>query len=256
MTYWSRLYNIKPMGIGSGNVESMTSYLARLAEAHSQATLGSLISYEIAPKLQKEYLTKSTLFGGSRFYENSSGLLGTGMIANDIVKTMETLTGRDDLESLTFLPWGEVLGPRKLIRHTRAWCPVCLSRWKEENAEVYEPLRWSLQILQTCLVHRVELCTVCPRCSQENFLISRKSRVGYCNKCGCWLGTDCGAKIGPNTGWDCWVADNVSNLVSTLPSKTETFCYSDMISDVINVHFGGSQKAFAAMRWGSPSRHA
>lgn len=231
------------MGIGSGNVESMTSYLARLAEAHSM-TLGSLISCEIAPILCKKYLTQSTLFGGSRFYENSAALLGMGMSANDIVNIMEILTGRHDLQSLTLLPWGQVLGPRKLIKHTRAWCPVCLSRWKEKEAEIYEPLLWSLQIVQNCLVHRVELCTMCPSCGLENFLISRRSRVGYCNKCGCFLGSDSGAKVGPRTEWDGWVAENVSNLVSTLPSKTETYCYSDMISDVINVHFSGSQKAF------------
>lgn len=65
-------------------MESMTNYLARLAEAHS-VTLGSLISYVITPILRKKYLTKSTLFDGSRFYENSSALLGIGMSANDIV---------------------------------------------------------------------------------------------------------------------------------------------------------------------------
>ena len=44
----SRLYHLEPIGVGSPFVESLTSYIARLAEAHS-VSIRALIADEISP---------------------------------------------------------------------------------------------------------------------------------------------------------------------------------------------------------------
>src|SRR4051812_4136470 len=46
----SRLYSSPPIGLGTSEVESATSYLARLAIAHCVSP-GSLLKSEIAPRL-------------------------------------------------------------------------------------------------------------------------------------------------------------------------------------------------------------
>ena len=46
----SRLYSLAPMGIGTSQVESLTSYVMRLAEAHAVSP-GTLIRQEIFPNL-------------------------------------------------------------------------------------------------------------------------------------------------------------------------------------------------------------
>jgi hypothetical protein len=46
----SRLYSLAPIGIGSPLVESVTSYLMRLAEAHAVSP-GNLVRTEIFPRL-------------------------------------------------------------------------------------------------------------------------------------------------------------------------------------------------------------
>lgn len=58
----SQLYGLKPIGIEGAYNESLTSYLIRLSEAH-QVYPSSLISYVIAPILNKEFLIYSTARG-------------------------------------------------------------------------------------------------------------------------------------------------------------------------------------------------
>ncbi len=50
----SRLYNLEPIGIETWACESLTSYVARLAEAHC-TTIADLFNYEISPVLNRQY---------------------------------------------------------------------------------------------------------------------------------------------------------------------------------------------------------
>ena len=46
----SRLYHLAPIGVGTPNVESLTGYVARLAEAHNVHTR-TLMARELLPLL-------------------------------------------------------------------------------------------------------------------------------------------------------------------------------------------------------------
>jgi len=50
----SRLYNIEPIGLNTPDVESFTSYVSRLAEAHC-VNVGALLNKEAAPLKQRLY---------------------------------------------------------------------------------------------------------------------------------------------------------------------------------------------------------
>ncbi len=52
----SELFCLEPIGIGTPYVESMTSYIIRLAEKHCILT-GALTSEVIAPKLKLQYIS-------------------------------------------------------------------------------------------------------------------------------------------------------------------------------------------------------
>ena len=49
----SRLYWLEPKGIGTPYIESIISYITRLAEKHS-VPVYALVNYELVPELQKE----------------------------------------------------------------------------------------------------------------------------------------------------------------------------------------------------------
>src|SRR5262245_9203959 len=95
----SYLFRLAPIGLGTGEVESATSYVSRLARAHTVSTW-SLLKHEIAPRL----------FGPDANLRNrlSELLAGMGSACNGENKTsrqfvaiLNSLTSRDDLSGTT-----------------------------------------------------------------------------------------------------------------------------------------------------------
>jgi hypothetical protein len=185
----SRLYSLTPIGIGTSFVESLTGYISRIAEAHSIHT-GTLITKEITPQLDKDYMDKIARRGGNGFYDWAHSLNGLGNGAKEFVDILQVLTLRNDLSHSTLLTWKEVIPTRGLSRPTKAWCPACYQEWRDNNQVVFDPLIWSFQEISICPKHSVHLCTKCPnpQCAESIPWLNRCSRPGYCSKCGNWLG--------------------------------------------------------------------
>ncbi len=186
----SRLYHLEPIGVGTPYVESLTGYVARLAEQHC-VTVRRLTLTEIAPlmgkeiKLQDESISK--VFGSNR---DRTAFNGTGLMATNLVGAMSALTGRSDLHFLTLLPWAQVISKRGLLRRQRAWCPKCYQEWRDNDTSVYELLLWSINTAQVCQIHHQLLQEQCPHCHQRQLAISGDFRTGHCNKCAKWLGSN------------------------------------------------------------------
>lgn len=180
----SRLNAIKPIAVGNSSVESLTSYITRLANSHC-LPVGVLMETEIAPSIGKVH-------GGAnlhKIYSYTSALNGTGAMALSLVKALEKLTGQKELQLLTLITLSEVIPQRKLLRQYRAWCPICYQEWYATGQVVYEPLLWSLAVVKVCTSHHCLLCESCPYCHQKNLSLAWHSRSGYCSKCQSWLGS-------------------------------------------------------------------
>lgn len=186
----SRLHSLKPCGVGTANVESLTSYVARLAATHRVPT-GILLGQEVSPLVSHPFSLDgrnlSQLFF-STFFADTGAWNGTGNMASTPIKALSTLTRRHDLKFLTLLTWSSVLPARGLLRCIKAWCPVCYWEWEQLGIEIYEPLLWSLKIVTTCPRHQLLLSCQCPHCGQVLYLLEWQSRPGYCSKCQQWLG--------------------------------------------------------------------
>lgn len=215
----SRLYALEPLGVGTPHIESLTSYLARLAEAHS-VSLRTLVKQELLPLLKRDYL--SNPFGnslGAFWIEAARALHGIGMLAQDWAQILERLTLRTDLRFLTLLPWAAVLTQQRLLRLTRAWCPNCLLEWQAAGQPIYEPLLWHVNTVSVCPCHQRALLERCPYpdCHSTLPVLASCLHPGYCSKCSRWLGV---AANPPNTSWtteqwhwQIWVADMVGELL-------------------------------------------
>lgn len=191
LTVRSRLYHLKPIGIGTSFVESLTGYIQRLAVAHN-VTTGTLMSKAIIPALGNQKLSDTMSRGGGRIYERAYSFNGQNKATLVFVKIIERLTLRDDLIYLTLLPWADVLPGKTLFRETRAWCPICYERWGKEGHDVYEPLIWTLNLINVCPEHSRPLVSTCPHCKRTMNIHTAKSRPGYCCKCNKWLGDTSG----------------------------------------------------------------
>ena len=193
----SRLYSLEPIGIGTPLVESISGYVARLAEAHC-VTPKRLIMGEIAPlilgdKYDSTVMTKniSTIFGNSDAKPAINGMRDKTKILVDV---LEQLTLRRDLRYLSCFAWKGIIKERKLFRQHKAWCPECLDQFRLQK-HLYEPLLWSFKDITYCSQHNCQLMDCCPHCDSSlkampsaSFAIANNSRVGFCSRCKKWLG--------------------------------------------------------------------
>jgi transcriptional regulator with XRE-family HTH domain len=221
----SHLYHLRPIGIGTPFVESLTSYVSRLAEAHC-VTLGDLMTYEIFPRYGRCYLPGTTEdHNTSAFWKDSPALNGTSPSAQDFIRALEQLTLRDNLRFLTMVPWAGVLSCRYLVRRTKAWCSVCYREWLEEGVSIYEPLLWALEAANICLKHAARLQTFCPHCSKRSTMLAAQGRPGYCPYCGAWLGAPtaqgnfhCAILTGDELNWQRYVLLTIGELLEASPA--------------------------------------
>jgi len=188
----SRLYHLEPIGVGSPMAESLTSYLTRIAEAHS-LHLRTLVTDEVLPHLNQSHLyrDKRPVYDHlTRFWKQSTTLNGTSATSSTWVQALEKLTLRQDLRYLTMLTFADVLSPRGLLRRVQAWCPACYEEWKEADRVMYQPLLWALEVIQVCPRHGLQLYLRCPYadCGHELSALAPRAQAGYCPQCERWLG--------------------------------------------------------------------
>ncbi len=178
----SRLHHLEPIGIGTPMVESLSSYVTRLAHSHG-LHVGTLLSREIAPLIDKSYINQGNNKGVSQLFNRTSALNGTGIMAEDLINVLNILTKISNLPELTFIAYAEILNNKKLFRSSLAWCPLCYEQWLSCQEYIYNPLIWILESYKVCSVHKIKLITKCPFCSHEQPILRWKSNIGYCLFC-------------------------------------------------------------------------
>jgi len=183
----SRLYSLKPVGMCTPLVESLTSYISRLANEHCVA-VKDLVVRELLPLFGREYLLSKEDNNQSAFWKDASAINSLNPSTFDWANLLISLTLQQDCYFLTMLPWVQVPSPRNLIRRTKAWCSLCYEEWRSHNLRIYEPLIWSLEIVAVCKYHQCPLKTRCPHCNHVSFFLAPYAIPGYCSFCKLWLG--------------------------------------------------------------------
>jgi len=252
----SRLYHLPPIGVGTPLVESLTSYIARLAAAH-HVHPRSLLLHEVAPYLYP--LTQARTDEAkrgimSRLLRTSAKWNGTMGSAKMMVEGLTRLTERQDLHFLTLLPLTEVCSYNKLFRPTRAWCPSCLETWREKSVSLYEPLLWCLECVCVCPVHRQWLQESCPYsdCARSSPPLTGRSQAGYCPWCNRWLcsplhlsAEEPSEEQWKQQQWVAMVLGEVLAAIPTLPTPLRPEKALMVISSCVNEILSGNQREVA-----------
>lgn len=189
----SRLFHLEPIGVGTLFVESLMSYIARLAQWHC-VTPRQLILKEIAPQMiHKGYPATRWFNTIQRLFSSCSPLIKgnevAGIMAISLIQALEELTLRQDLSRLSLLRQVSSLLEGSQLRKHLAWCPICLEEWRQAKRAIYLPLIWLVQDLNICPQHREQpLRQHCLHCQQLFPPLTGCSRPGFCSKCHSWLG--------------------------------------------------------------------
>ncbi len=218
------MYALEPFGIGTAMTESLSSYIVRLAEAHS-VTVGDFIGRMLAeiPNPKGALVTPaafSSRAGSHGFRACGYAINGTTERTAKWVYALEEATGRSDLRHLTLLSLRSAL-PCQVFRHHRTWCQACLKHWRSVGQTAYEPLAWTFDLLSCCPLHKHPLRSTCHHCSRRLSPLGVFSRIGYCQHCGGWLGQLAGdiepAQDSDVSQQNLWATEQISELLAMLP---------------------------------------
>lgn len=171
------LPGIEPFGLGTPEVESLTSYVRRLAwwlhASPSQLLRWLVLGPTCRQRAQREFVFQPT--------RASESLNGTGAQVRLLVGALAQLTGRTDLDQLTFLDRESSVSVRNDFRIRRSWCPLCLA---VPAMASYDRLGWTLVPFGICWVHGVVLVDECSGCGRAHRPLVQWAHPTRCPWCG------------------------------------------------------------------------
>lgn len=232
----SILHALAPYGLNTSEVESMTSYMCRLAHSHSMAThdLVQWVLLHFGQHASGKFLWHQRNFSGASL-ENERWAVW-----------LAQLTGVGDLDRLTLLPWRHLVATPGLIPRSDRWCPCCFAQDKAAGREPYLRLAWEVAPVAVCSRHATRLVLTCPHCSRGN--VRNRSAIvipGYCTVCHQFLGHGKGE---PATEDELWISAQIGKMLHTVPQVAPEGLV-DLIKMIID-HMGESKVSTFAKRFG------
>ena len=229
----SVLHAIEPIGLGTPEVESLTSYFCRLAHSHSMA----------AVQLARWILERYGQTVPTDFKWCQRNFISMAVETEHWAAWLSELTGIGDLDRLSLTPWRHLIGVPGLTPTSDHWCPCCLAEDRAAGRVTHFRLSWDLAPVTACLTHKVELANRCPHCRRSN-VRNRASIVvpGFCTACGGFLGD---AKTSPATPEALWVARHVGLMLANPQAPGLNERLSDTLRLVIERMAGGNVTRFA-----------
>lgn len=212
----SVLYPLAPVGVRTPFVESLTSYLKRLAQAHHLKVV-DLVTF-CGTQTEADILP-STLQKLSRI----DGMTESGAAWSTLLRD---LTCQGEVVCLSMNYWRSLLNPYRMLRQCHAWCPLCFTDALQDQTPLYEPLAWRLQSVEVCIRHGHPLVEQCPECGKSFTTLSSWAVVGCCPQCECWLGKPVLAdNPSPFYETDAYIrAEAVGKLLSLAPETSPDQC--------------------------------
>jgi hypothetical protein len=209
MTARSLLYAQSLMGEGTADVESLRSYIQRLALSHSvkpRALLGILLA--AFPLVGIDHDLHTLL--------QHWGVHGSAEIGVQLQERLQKATGIS-VKVATLGRFSKVLADVNLVRaRTREWfyCPCCVQEGEEPP---HGKLLWEVQSVVACPTHRVRLRStkMCGAGADERLRPSqRPSLSGVCGQCGSVGYRCCAEAPSPASDAEVWIAEQVGRLLA------------------------------------------
>ncbi|KOP79918.1 TniQ family protein [Cytobacillus solani] len=232
--------NIEPLGIGTPYIESLTSYISRLAINHN-VRMTTFLNEMIGPFIELPYLASE--FAKNLTPTRYNLINGISTINIEFIKVLERLTGRNDIQHMTFINWKGILA-NNIVSKNRRWCTLCLNYMKKNSREIYEPLIWLVSNINKCGIHGTRFKEVCPNCNKKLGFVHQNLVVGYCQYCSGWLAeSEDSIYNEPLTDYEHFVINNYKQLfeqcskLTSFPSRNFMSLILPKIKDDLGIEY-------------------
>lgn len=226
------LYDIKPQNVLSKDVESLSSYLSRLARAHvvdiKRLALEVRNIYRSEKGLRKITVSNNLLSVNSVNRANRSLVLG-----------LLKCTGNKDVKYLSLFALDNKIKSRRLIKKSAFWCPHCLYNMKLNHSIIYIKLIWQMEIVFYCEKHNIRLENQCPSCLKT---MNYFNNVGFCNVCGYFLG-HINVTSEKKLPYEYWINDQIGNLFENL-DRLNNVSYCSFLKSIFPISTKGRYTRF------------
>lgn len=170
-----RLYRLDGINIGTGYVESLSSFFLRLAHK-CRVSPWILFQLEVVPRLGRIDSAVGADWCEAHF-------VAAGQFTERVCAILEELTGATDLIYLTLRPLVNLVTVDTIAKKERS-CLLCL-REMASDGRLYYPLLWRLKGVSACPKHKIVLVPNC-LCEGTGDIRrgGRKHFPGICPRCG------------------------------------------------------------------------
>jgi hypothetical protein len=179
------LFPIELEGAGTCDVESLASYVYRVAYEHG-IFVGELLRY-----LNKHVAGKKLPAGDTMAvptFLKPAEMVRNNQSSTSLQNALENLTGLSLSQSrLHFMTSDIGRSPNDVVSGFR-WCPECMSEWLGLGQQPFFKLIWHLNAVTHCSSHRTELVSACTFCGSNQISYKRRQAIGLCQRCGESLG--------------------------------------------------------------------
>lgn len=204
------LYPLEPRAIGTRHVESLSSYVLRLADAHA-IRLGDLVGRVLAVGGREQI----------RLRRYGQGMDNSSDSAARWVSALAAATGITNIQCLTFIDFRHLLPRSELLRPNEAWCSRCWMEARQSGHAVYTPLLWRVRLVRSCDIHHCRLQELCPQCGSGFPPLLSDARPGLCPYCCCRLDEPDGSTTQTTSTDDAdkWLAVQTAELITSADAR-------------------------------------
>ncbi|PRY09112.1 TniQ protein [Paraburkholderia sp. BL25I1N1] len=227
----TKLYGLAPIGVGTGQCESVYSYIRRLAFAHG-VPLSDLRRYlfELAGANLPRYPSTIPFRGSCPWF----------------LPTLAMATGRQELVGCSLYSLLDDFRMRYESQNT--WvrvCPACVVDSPFPNA--WGRAIWRIPLVHACPTHRIRLVeTKCfERRKVDKFANRRPSVPGVCPRCGSISYRCMSLQTPAASRHEMWVATQMANLVAAVSGGHvfDTNSVRDTVRELLADRYGSVEQA-------------
>lgn len=238
--YTIRIYPIKPIGLLTGDVEALSSYITRVANAHWVSPS------HLCKELIEHYLHESPCrFKSDSRIDTMSKLSQQLCLALELGSPLEL-----DFGELTLQSWGHAIDikSRGKCFSNQRWCDACLREFESNGIPLHYKLYWMLSPVEICEIHKMYLSSLCPNCNSNQSYISSNKIPGHCQFCGSKIfAFSSSQKLESITPKQMWLSETCKDLIAFSRGgnflRLQDFKFS--VKQILNRYFFGEFRRIA-----------